>query len=52
MNMRSRTVRSYKVWMGMEASLMLAGSGTFYGLKPGVGEFRHATNFEIRTPTL
>jgi len=29
MKMRSRTVRGYKVWKGMEASLMLAGSGTF-----------------------
>jgi transposase-like protein len=29
MKMRSRTVRGYKVWQGMEASLMLAGSGTF-----------------------
>jgi transposase-like protein len=29
MKMRSRTVRGYKVWKGMEASLMLAGSGMF-----------------------
>ena len=29
MKMRSRTVRGYKVWKGMEASLMLAGSGSF-----------------------
>ena len=29
MKMRSRTVRGYKSWDGMEASLMLAGSGTF-----------------------
>ena len=29
MKMRSRTVRGYKGWKGMEASLMLAGSGIF-----------------------
>jgi transposase-like protein len=29
MKMRSRTVRGYKNWTGMEASLMLAGSGSF-----------------------